>query len=187
MTYTMAQPKQNIVQTVKQYSKQLFGFIRSKVATNEDAEDISQEVWYQLSRVVDLDEIESFSGWLYQVARNKITDKYRKKTNESLEDFAFEDEDGDINFRELLLIDNATTPDDAFFKEMFWDELMRALDELPENQRNVFVWNELEDMTLQEIADKTGDNLKTIISRKGYAIKHLRKRLKDLYNELNNL
>jgi RNA polymerase sigma factor (sigma-70 family) len=187
MELIMVQPKQNIVQTVKQYSKQLFSFIRSKVSTNEDAEDISQEVWYQLSRVVDFTEIESFSGWLYQVARNKITDKYRKKTNESLEDFAYEDEDGDINFRQLLLMDNASTPDDAFFKEMFWEELLRALDELPENQRNVFIWNELEDSTLQEIADKTGDNLKTIISRKGYAVKHLRKRLKALYNELNNL
>ena len=187
MEYIMAQPKQNIVQTVKQYSKQLFGFIRSKVATNEDAEDISQEVWYQLSRVVDVEEIESFSGWLYQVARNKITDKYRKKSNASLEDFAYADEDGDINFRELLLIDKSATPEETFFKEMFWEELMRALDELPENQRSVFVQNELEDMTLQEIADKTGENLKTIISRKGYAVKHLRKRLKDLYNELNNL
>ncbi len=186
MTHIRTQPKQNIVQTVKTYSTQLFRFIRSKVATNEDAEDISQEVWYQLSRVVDVDEIESFSGWLYQVARNKITDKYRKKTDEALEDFAYEDEDGDINFRELLLMDNDTTPDDAFFKEMFWAELLRALDELPDNQRLVFVWNELEDMTLQEIADKTGENLKTIISRKGYAVKHLRKRLKDLYNELNN-
>ena len=82
-------------------------------------------------------------------------------------------------------MDNGTTPDDAFFKEMFWAELLRALDELPENQRMVFVWNELEDMTLQQIADKTGEHLKTIISRKGYAVKHLRKRLKDLYNELN--
>ncbi len=187
MDLIMAEPKQNIVHTVKKYSKQLFRFIRSKVATNEDAEDISQEVWYQLSRVVDLDEIESFSGWLYQVARNKITDRYRKKSNASLENFAFEDEDGDINFRELLLIDNAATPDDTFFKDLFWEELLRALDELPENQRTVFVQNELEDMTLQEIADKTGENLKTIISRKGYAVKHLRKRLKNLYNELNNL
>ena len=186
MEYTMAKPKQNIVQTVKQYGKQLFGFIRSKVATNEDAEDIAQEVWYQLSRVVDIDEIDSFSGWLYHVAKNKITDKYRKKSTASLEDFAYEDEEGEINFRELLLKDDSATPEDAFFKEMFWDELMRALDELPENQRNVFVWNELEDETLQQIADKTGENLKTIISRKGYAVKHLRKRLKDLYYELNN-
>ena len=73
----------------------------------------------------------------------------------------------------------------AIFKEQFWHELMEALDELPENQREVFLLNEIEDYTLQEIADKKNENLKTIISRKGYAVKHLRKRLQHLYNELN--
>ena len=83
--------------------------------------------------------------------------------------------------------DTSATPEDNFFKELFWEELLSALNELPENQRNVFIWNELEDLTLQEIANKTNENLKTIISRKGYAVKHLRKRLQNLYNELNNL
>lgn len=176
----------SIVDTIKQYSKQLFGFIRGKVPNNEDAEDISQEVWYQLSKVVDLDEIESISGWLYRVARNKITDRFRKKNAEALADFIYQDEDGDFNFKDILMPDTSATPEDNFFKELFWEELLRALNELPENQRNVFIWNELEDLTLQEIANKTNENLKTIISRKGYAVKHLRKRLQNLYNELNN-
>ena len=71
-----------------------------------------------------------------------------------------------------------------FINDLFWQQVFTALDELPQNQRDVFVWNEMEDLTLQEIADKTGENIKTIISRKGYAVKHLRKQLQNLYNEL---
>lgn len=186
MELIMTQNKPTIVQTIGQYSKQLFRFIRGKVPTNEDAEDISQEVWYQFSKVWDIDEIESLSGWLYQVARSKITDRFRKKKTDVLSDFAYEDEEGEVNFKALMLADVAPLPEDAFFRELFWEELLNALEELPSNQKNVFIWNEMEDMTLQEIADKTGENLKTIISRKGYAVKFLRKRLQHLYNELNN-
>ena len=84
-----------------------------------------------------------------------------------------------------MLLDENASPELALFKEEFWSELMQALDELPENQKEVFLLNEIEDFTLQEIADQKGENLKTIISRKGYAVKHLRKRLQHLYNELN--
>ena len=180
-------PRRTIIETVKQYGNRLSRFIRGQVKSDEDAEDILQDVWYQLSRVVDLDGIESISGWLFQVARNRITDTYRKKKEDTLSDVAFDDdEDGELSFREILLAD-AETPEDQFFKDLFWEELMRALDELPENQRSVFVQNELEDRTLQEIADETGENLKTIISRKRYAVQHLRKRLKTLYDELDKL
>ncbi|WP_420149156.1 RNA polymerase sigma factor [Spirosoma sp.] len=179
-------PKRTIIDTVKQYGNRLSRFIRGQVKSDEDAEDILQDVWYQLSRVVDLDGIESISGWLFQVARNRITDTYRKKKEDALSDTAFDDEDDNLSFREILLAD-AETPEDQFFKDLFWEELMRALDELPENQRSAFVQNELEERTLQEIADETGENLKTIISRKRYAVQHLRKRLKTLYDELNKL
>ncbi|GAB3957696.1 RNA polymerase sigma factor [Spirosoma harenae] len=179
-------PKRNIIETVKQYGSRLSRFIRGQVRSDEDAEDILQDVWYQLSKVVDLDGIESISGWLFQVARNRITDSYRKKKEDPLSELMFEGDEEDSGFRDILLSD-PQTPDDQFFKELFWEELMRALDELPENQRTVFVQNELEDRTLQEIADETGENLKTIISRKRYAVQHLRKRLKNLYDELDNL
>ena len=78
---------------------------------------------------------------------------------------------------------DADHPDSIYIKELFWEELFLALDELPENQRQVFIWNELEEKTLQQIADETGEKLKTIISRKGYAVKYLRSRLQTLYNE----
>lgn len=177
--------KNTILSTVRRYGSKLFRFIRGRVRSEEEAEDILQDVWVQLSRLSNLEEVESISAWLYQVARNRITDTYRKKNTESLEELAFEDEDGNLDFKEILLSDSQS-PEDAFFKEIFWDALMQALDELPENQRQVFVWNELEDLTLQEIADKTNENLKTIISRKRYAVQHLRQRLQALYDELNN-
>ena len=175
----------SITETVQQFGKRLFGFVRGKVKTTEEAEDILQDVWYQFSRLSNLDELENVSAWLYRVAQNRVTDNYRKKKTENLEDFTYENDEDEISFKEILLLDENASPELALFKEEFWNELMQALDELPENQKEVFLLNEIEDFTLQEIADQKGENLKTIISRKGYAVKHLRKRLQHLYNELN--
>ena len=174
-----------IAATIKEYGNRLFGFIRGRVNTDEDAEDILQDVWYQLSNAVNIDEIEQMSGWLHRVARNKITDSYRKKKPELLDDYTYENEDGEFGFKDILL-DDSSDPETQYIRDLFWEELFTALDELPENQKQVFVLNELEDKTLQQIADATDENIKTIISRKGYAVKHLRKRLQTLYDELIN-
>jgi len=176
------QKKDTIIQMINRYGTQLLAFIRGRVSTDEDAEDVLQDVWYQLSDVEEIEGIDSMSGWLYRVARNKIIDKFRKKKSEYLEDFFLESEDGEIDFKEILLAD-PQTPEDEYVKRLFWEELREALDELPERQRSVFVKNELEEMTLQQIADESGENLKTIISRKGYAVRHLRDRLNGLYND----
>lgn len=180
------QSKQKLSQTINAFGRQLFSFIKNKVQIIEDAEDILQEVWYQFSNLSNMDELENASAWLYAVSRNKITDFYRKKKTDNLEDYTYEDEEGDFSIKDALLIDDSNNPELAMFKDMFWEELMKALDELPENQRYVFIENEIEDKTLQKIADETGENLKTIISRKGYAMKHLKKRLMPLYHELNS-
>ncbi len=183
MDTTMADKQRGIAAVVKQYSTALFGFIRNRVPTDADAEDVLQDVWTQYSSLPEVDAVEQVSGWLYRVARNRITDRYRKKKTAALEDFAFEDEDGGINFKEILL----ATDDDAstrMLRDIFWTELREALDELPPEQRLVFEQNELQDKTLQEIADEQGENIKTIISRKRYAVMKLRERLKDLYEEL---
>lgn len=180
------QKRISITKTIQQFGKNLFGFVRGRVKTDEDAEDILQDVWYQLSNLKNIAELENVSAWLYEVARNKITDKSRKKSNLALEDYTYENDDGEFNFKEILLLDNSNNPDLTFFKELFWKEFQQALDELPENQKEVFLLNEMEDMTLQEIADQKGENLKTIISRKGYAVKHLRNKLNYLYKELNS-
>jgi RNA polymerase sigma factor (sigma-70 family) len=176
--------KYNVADVIAEYGRRLFGYIRGKVNTEADAEDLLQDVWYQFSSLSDMNEIQSMSGWLYQVAKNKVKDFYRKKKPEALEDFSYENDEGEISFRDLLLATDAD-PELKMFKEIFWEELMAGLDELPPNQKEVFILNELEDMTLQEIADKNNENIKTVISRKGYAVKHLRTRLTHLYNELN--
>jgi RNA polymerase sigma factor (sigma-70 family) len=176
----MADKSKNIIQAVKDYGKGLFYFIRGRVTTRQDAEDILQDIWYQLSNMAHADEIKQMSGWLYRVARNKIIDRRRKKTVVSLESLnppGAEREVADI------LLRNEADPETEYLREVFWQELFAALEELPENQKQVFIQNELEDKTLQQIADETGENLKTVISRKGYAVKYLRKRLGALYHD----
>jgi RNA polymerase sigma factor (sigma-70 family) len=178
----MIDKSKNIVRAVGDYGKGLFNFIRGKVSNEADAEDILQDVWYQLSNIDDIDQIVQLRGWLFKVARNKITDKSRKKTAQLIDDLVYEDDEDEFNFADILLTDD-NDPETVYIKELFWDELFSAVDELPENQKQVFIWNELEDKTLQQIADDTGEKLKTIISRKGYAVKYLRNRLETLYNE----
>jgi RNA polymerase sigma factor (sigma-70 family) len=178
------QKNTSITNTIQQFGKKLFGFVRGKVKSNEDAEDILQDVWYQLSNIGNLAELENIGAWLYQVARNKVTDRFRKKTTSSIEDYTFEDEDGAFNYKDILLLDDTNNPELSYFKELFWKEMMLALDELPESQKDVFLLNEIEDFTLQEIADQKDENIKTIISRKSYAVKHLRKKLNYLYQEI---
>ena len=178
----MIDKSKNIVRAVSDYGRGLFNFIKGKVTAEADAEDILQDVWYQLSNIDDTDEIDQLKAWLFKVARNKIIDKGRKKTEDLIEDLYDEVDQDDFTFADILLAE-AEDPESVYIKELFWEELFLALDELPENQRQVFIWNEMEDKTLQQIADETGEKLKTIISRKGYAVKHLRSRLKTLYNE----
>ncbi len=183
MTLSMSENRdRNITEVVRTYRDRLFGFIRKRVSTNADAEDILQDVWYQFSRVVDTEPVEQISGWLFQVARNRVADNYRKKKPDLLENYTYETDEGEVYINESLLAD-FPTPEDEDLKAIFWETLYRALDELPEAQRNVFIWNELEDQTFQQISDRTGENIKTLISRKRYAVKHLRKELQALYEE----
>lgn len=180
----MALGKNNIIETIKKYGQQLFAFIRSRVPTSEDAEDILQDVWYQLSNQSSPENIDSMSGWLHRVARNKITDKYRRKKEDSLDDLAYDDDEG-VSLAGLLLTDDNNN-DAKELQQIFWETLMNALDELPANQREVYIMNEIEELTLQQIADLQHEKLKTIISRKRYAVAHLRNRLEDLYKEFIN-
>ncbi len=178
----MAQRQQSIQNAVQDYGKRLFSFIRSRVKNDEDAEDILQDVWYQLISIIDTEPIELLSSWLYRVSKNRIVDKKRKQKPQALDDLAYTDEEGEMVFPQALLSDNRnpeTELERVYFRELFY----QALGELPEKQREVFVWNELEDLTLQEIADKTGESIKTITSRKRYAVAHLRKRLQNMYDD----
>ena len=179
--------KENIIsQTVTNYGGKLMSFIRPKVKNREDAEDILQDVWFQFSSLTNLSEIVNVGGWLYRVTANKITDKYRKKKTENLEDFVYEDEDGSFSIKDILLLDESAGPELKIFQDEIWKKLYAALDELPEKQRLAYIENELHDKTLQQIADEQGENIKTIISRKNYAVKHLRLRLRQLYDDMKH-
>jgi len=175
--------KQNIIEAVKNYGRRLFYFIRGRVNTDEDAEDILQDVWYQFSNVMNSEPIEQTSAWLFRVARNRIIDKYRKHPTDSLEEELFGEDEEYPGFREILLAD-LSTPETEHLRNLFWQELFIALDELPGEQKQVFVWNELEDISFNEISRRTGEKINTLISRKRYAVLHLRKRLEHLYKEI---
>src|SRR4029079_9272918 len=144
-------PKQNIIQAVRDYGKRLFYFIRGRVDTDEDAEDILQDVWYQFSNVMNSEPIEEASGWLYRVAKNRIIDKYRRKKMDPLDEMMPGETDIEFNLNEALLIE-LSTPESEHLRNLFWEELFTALDELPGEQRRVFIWNEMEDKSFAEIA-----------------------------------
>jgi RNA polymerase sigma factor (sigma-70 family) len=176
----------DITQTVKQERSRLFNFIRKRVKSTLDAEDILQDVFYQFVRVSEeVETIEKASAWLFQVARNKITDLYRKKKTVSFSQFdtGSDDEDGSLNFEDYIP-DLTDMPDAVLTREMVWEVLDEGLSELPEEQRDVFKMHEFEEMSFNEISELTGEGVNTLISRKRYAILHLRKKLGALYDEI---
>jgi len=183
---TMAvERNKNISNTIKSISSRLFGFIRQRVASTEDAEDILQEVFYQFAG--NTEPIEQATGWLYKVARNKIIDNYRKHKLPLADDVlngAETDEDS-FDWKEMLL-PAESTPETEYLRNIFWEELQQALDELPAAQREVFVQNEIEGIAFKDIAVQTGESVATLISRKRYAVLHLRERLSVLKDELLN-
>jgi len=182
---------ERIKETVKKERGRLFDFIKRRVANEDDAEDILQDVFYQYIATVDADPIEQTASWLFKVAGNKIIDWYRKKKPVRLDDQLVrlpEDEEGNDLFLGLedLLLD-ADNNDDELSGSIFWDQLNMALAELPKAQKDVFVWHEIEGKSFKEIADMTGDPVNTLLSRKRYAVLFLRERLRNVYNEfLNN-
>jgi len=174
----------NIASVISRFGKRLLGFIRQRVGNEADAEDILQDVWYQLTTTVDTEPIEQISGWLFAVARNKIIDRYRKRKPESLEHMLRDGDDPAAADLAGILLDDSQNPETANLRALFWKTLQEALDELPEEQRLVFVWNELEDIPFKEISVMTGENVNTLISRKRYAVLFLRERLTNLYKEI---
>lgn len=172
---------------VTKYRKRLLGFIRLRVKSEEDAEDVLQDVFQQLIESMRLMQpIEQLTGWLFTVARNRITDLYRKKRPVLMSFLEADGEDEDQNLSVLrdVLLDNDHSPELSYLRSLVWTELYKALDELPEEQKNVFIWHELEGRSFKEIASFTGETVNTLISRKRYAVLYLREQLKDLYKEL---
>ncbi|HEX8548032.1 MAG TPA: sigma-70 family RNA polymerase sigma factor [Cytophagaceae bacterium] len=166
--------------------KRLFEFIKKRVPQPADAEDVLQDVFYQFTQVYDpVAPIEKIASWLYRVAKNKIIDRHRKMKpvymspqNDS------ENEEKGSFLQTLFHPDDGT--DEIMTRELIWNAIEVALDELPKEQRQAFVWNELEEKSFKEISLETGIPINTLISRKRYAILYLREQLKDVYKELFN-
>jgi RNA polymerase sigma factor (sigma-70 family) len=166
--------------------RRLLDFIRQRVRTDEDAEDILQDVFYQLLAGYSVAEpIEKLTSWLFTVARNKVIDWYRKRKSESLPE-AGDGEMGPLNLEEILY-DESQNPDDLFMRSLVWSELSDALELLPSKQRDVFVMHELEGKSFREIAALTGEPINTLLSRKRYAVILLREKLQELYREFQTL
>jgi RNA polymerase sigma factor (sigma-70 family) len=179
---------QRITETIAQEQTRLRNFIRRRVPDRSDAEDILQDVFYELVVAYRLMKpIEQVGAWLYRVARNRITDLFRKKKPESLQEQPASLMNGEsFSFEELL-----PSPDDgpaaAYFRSVLLEELEDALDELPDEQRDVFIAHEIEGRSFKELAAETGVGVNTLISRKHYAVIHLRERLRSIYDEFNRL
>src|SRR6202011_2723637 len=173
-----------ISEVVKREQSRLHNFIRQRVPDPRDAEDILQEVFYELVEANRLlMPIEHVTGWLFRVARNRITDLFRKKKPESFSDAAVEDEDGEAVRIEDLLPSPDAGPEALYVRNVLLDELELALDELPDEQREVFVAHELEGRSFKELSAESGVNINTLLSRKRAAVLNLRERLRSIYDE----
>jgi len=180
----MTEQDRQISEIVAGQRSRLRNFIRRRVPDPADAEDIVQEVFYELVEANRLlMPIEHVTGWLFRVARNRITDLFRKKRAESFTDAAVESEDGERLQIEDLLPSPEGGPEALYFRNALLDELEIALDELPADQREVFVAHEIEGRSFKELSAKTGVNVNTLLARKRYAVLHLRERLQDFYDE----
>jgi len=175
---------QRISDVVKTERSRLLNFIRRRVRDPGDAEDVLQDVFYRLVEANRLlMPIEHVTGWLFRVARNRITDLFRKKEPENFSDLAAVDEEGKLaNFEDLLPSADAG-PEAAYVRSLLLDELEEALDELPDEQREVFEAHEFQGRSFKEIATETGVNVNTLLARKRYAVLHLRERLQRVYGD----
>jgi RNA polymerase sigma factor (sigma-70 family) len=174
-----------ISETIVRERARLRNFIRRRVPDREDAEDILQDVFSELVEAYRLMEpIEQAGAWLFRVARNRITDLFRKRKPEALEDQQIIAGDGELFALEDLLRSREAGPEEEYARTVLSEELEEALEELPREQREVFIAHEIEGRSFKELSTETGVSVNTLLSRKHYAVTHLRRRLRDIYDEL---
>jgi RNA polymerase sigma factor (sigma-70 family) len=180
-----AERDRRLSEAIEREQPRLRNFIRKRVADAGDAEDILQEIFYELVEAYRLMKpVEQVGAWLFRVARNRITDLFRKRRREAARnDPVAVDENGELVTLEDLLPLPDAGPEAAYARSVLLEELDAALDELPEEQREVFIAHELEGRSFKELAAETGLSVNTLLSRKHYAVLHLRERLQDIYDE----
>jgi len=176
---------QRISEVVKREGSRLRNFIRRRVTDPRDVEDVLQDVFYRLVEANRLlMPIDHVTGWLFRVARNRITDLFRKKKPENFTDSASVDEEGEVLQIEDLLPSPDAGPEALYLRNLLLDEMELALDELPDEQREVFVAHELEGRSFKELSEETGVSVNTLLSRKRYAVLHQRGRLQSIYGDI---
>jgi len=183
-----AAERTHIEKLVKQEEGRLLGFIRKRVDQEEDVRDIAQDVYYQLTvGFNDIRSLASLTSWIFSVARNRITDFYRKKKPERLSDQVVAQENGEAGslMLEDILPSLTPSPEDESMREIIWETIEACLDRLPLPQREVFIMNEFEALSFKEISERTGEGINTLLSRKRYAVTYLREQLRELYDEIN--
>jgi RNA polymerase sigma factor (sigma-70 family) len=175
-------------QTFRKERGKLLSFIRGRVSSSEEAEDILQDVFYQfIAGFKAIESMDSVTSWLYSVARNKIIDRYRRDAarprTAALDGALGQDEEAPLTLQEILP-DLGNTPEGTLLREAIWEEITQALEELPAEQREIFIQNEIEEQSFREISERTGISINTLLSRKRYAILALRRRLQGFYNDM---
>ena len=179
-----AEQDHRIAETVERERARLRNFIRRRVPDEGEAEDVLQDVFYELVVAYRLMKpIENAGAWLFRVARNRITDLFRKRRPEALPSGQVASEDGELLRLDDLLPSPEAGPEAAYVRTVLLEELEEALDELPEEQREVFVAHEIEGRSFKELAAESGLSVNTLLSRKHYAVLHLRERLRDIYDQ----
>ena len=181
-----ADPDRQLSETIEREQSRLRNFIRSRVPDRRDSEDILQDVFYELVEAYHLMKpIEQVGAWLFRVARHRIIDLLRKKKPEALEDLQPTSADGEALTLEDLLPSPDAGPEAVYARTFLLEELDRALDELPEEQRAIFLAHEIEGRSFRDLASETGLSINTLLSRKHYAVVQLRRRLRFIYEQMN--
>ncbi|WP_322069448.1 RNA polymerase sigma factor [Paraburkholderia bannensis] len=190
-SHPMTDRDSDITATVVRERTRLVNFIRRRIRDQDDAEDILQDVFHEFVQAYRLPApIEQASAWLFRAARNRIVDRFRKKKEQPLAELAGGDDEADEDAHRDLRLDLALPAHDAgpealYARSLLLKALQEALDELPPNQREVFIAHELEGRSFKDLAEQSGVPLNTLLARKRYAVLHLRARLQPIYDELD--
>jgi RNA polymerase sigma factor (sigma-70 family) len=185
--WTIIEQDKLISQAMERDEPRLRSFIRKHVADTGEVEDIVQEVFYELLEAYRLMKpVEHVTAWLFRVARNRMIDLFRRKKPESLNEPVISSDEGDVLLLEDLLPSAEASPEAAYARNMVLDALEDALEELPAEQREVFIAHELTGLSFKEISAETGVSVNTLLSRKRYAVLHLRRRLQSIHDDFVN-
>nr|WP_262922749.1 RNA polymerase sigma factor [Roseivirga pacifica] len=188
LTVSNSEHRENLERQIREHQPRIRSFIKTRVTSQEDADDIAQDVFFQFVKTMETthNPIENISGWLFRVAKNLIINKGKKRKESSLPMEVDYDEDGDIISSLFPQTEESDSPVNVYIRSLMWQELEQALAELPVEQREIFELTEMEGFPVKDIAETTGVPVNTLLSRKHYAVKYLRKRLKSTYEELIN-